>query len=397
MPKKQVLPTLVRVCAVLVLLAGAACVVLLADLRAPVTAAKLAIPVLCALVSIGTAAGMFGIAAILARSADGVHPEIGRAIARINTQLAELGTRVDELRAASDRQTRSPAAAAPAPPAYSGIGPSDLEPLYQALYEIRELTMLPDAERRERLERHRVERRANLLKQAFELVAARQWQQAERTVATLEVEFASDDEVAKSRHYLNHSRRLHEQETVGRTTREIEGLLSSAAWDQALARARALSDGFPENADARELVARVGRERKAFEESNVQRMFDELRHDIDRRIWRRALVHAERLLEQYPDHPRADGVRRQLGTLQDNAEIEERQEQEVRIQELIKARRFNEAIELAEELLDRYPLSPQAESLELLLPRIRDLAESGVEESEFGGDQIEEDATHRPA
>jgi hypothetical protein len=38
------------------------------------------------------------------------------------------------------------------------------------------------------------------------------------------------------------------------------------------------------------------------------------------------------------------------------------------------------AIALAEDLIRRYPLSPQAESLETLLPRIRELASKGVAE-----------------
>ena len=111
-------------------------------------------------------------------------------------------------------------------------------------------------------------------------------------------------------------------------------------------------------------------------------MFDELRHDIDRRMWRRAFMHAQHLLERFPTHARAEAVRRQLKTLQDNAEIEERQEIEVRIQELIKAQRFEEAIALGEDLIRRYPLSPQAESLDTLLPRLRDLADHGIEEPE---------------
>jgi hypothetical protein len=237
------------------------------------------------------------------------------------------------------------------------------------------LAALPDSERRERAQRERTERRAGMIKQAFELVSSRQWPQAERLVIQMESQFPNDDEVAKTRHYLKHARKLNEQEALSRITKEVDGFITAAAWDQALAKARSMIDGFPESAEARELVDRVVREQKQFEETTVQRMFDELRHDIDRRMWRRALLHSERLLEQYPDHPRADGVRYQLATIQENAEIEERQELEVRIQELIKAHRFDEAIELAEELMRRYPLSPQAETLETLLPRIRELVQ----------------------
>jgi hypothetical protein len=60
--------------------------------------------------------------------------------------------------------------------------------------------------------------------------------------------------------------------------------------------------------------------------------------------------------------------------IQDNAEIEQRQEQEIRIRELIRNRQFAEAIQLAEDLLTRFPNSPQADAIDVLLPRIRELA-----------------------
>jgi hypothetical protein len=260
---------------------------------------------------------------------------------------------------------------------------ADLEPLHEALRDLRDLTMLTDAERRERLDRYRQDRRATMIKQAFDLVGARQWHGAERLVMSMETEFPSDHDVAKARNYLNHARRLNEEETLAQTLREVEGLMQSGNWDPALARATALVEGFPDNGRARELLHRVQHERDAFYESTVARMFDELRHDIDRRMWRRAFMHARHLLERFPTHARADAVRRQLKTLQDNAEIEERQELEVRIQELIKSQRLDEAITLGEDLIRRYPMSPQAESLDTLLPRLRDLAENGAEEEEY--------------
>ena len=53
---------------------------------------------------------------------------------------------------------------------------------------------------------------------------------------------------------------------------------------------------------------------------------------------------------------------------------EERQEQEARIQQLIKSRRFDEAIQLGEELIKRFPNSPQSDAMEELLPKLRERA-----------------------
>jgi hypothetical protein len=133
-------------------------------------------------------------------------------------------------------------------------------------------------------------------------------------------------------------------------------------------------ENFPGNVEAQRLLVRVQRERDIHVETSVSRMVEEIRHDIDRRLWRRALQHAQRLVDRFPEHAKATRVSEQLPTLQQNAEIEERQELEVRIQELIRGHKFQEAIDLSEELLTRFPHSPQAEAIETLLPRIRELA-----------------------
>jgi hypothetical protein len=94
---------------------------------------------------------------------------------------------------------------------------------------------------------------------------------------------------------------------------------------------------------------------------------------------RAALEGAQKLLEAYPTHARANKIRQQLKTIAYNAEVEERQEHEMRIQQLVRGRRFAEAVELAEDVMKRYPGSPQAQSLDEMLPKLRDLAEHGDE------------------
>jgi hypothetical protein len=195
---------------------------------------------------------------------------------------------------------------------------------------------------------------------------------------TLETEYPNDSDVSKGRSYLDHSRKLFQDETMIRESREIEDLVSATSFERALEKANLLVQGFPTNPDAHTLQARVCKEFETHQETNVQRMFEEIKHDSERRMWKRALMHAEHLLGRFPTHRLAEAVRMQMSTLQENAEIQERQEMEVRIQELMRDRQFGEAIELAEDVVRRYPLSPQAESLEKLLPKIRELAREAV-------------------
>jgi len=115
-------------------------------------------------------------------------------------------------------------------------------------------------------------------------------------------------------------------------------------------------------------------EKENYTENTANRLYEEIRLDIDRRLWRRAMTNAVKLLECAPGHKKSVAIRSQLKTIRENAEIEERQEQERRIQELIRGRQFFEAIDLAQDLLQRFPNSPQAETLKTLMPKLRELA-----------------------
>ncbi len=342
------------------------------------------------ILSVGGVAVLLGLASLLRRQ-NLAPPEVHSALSRLQQQLADVQARLNDLPLMLDRAPRSAAASAPSSRDY---GPQ-LEQISTLLAELREISLLPDVERRQRLTLHRQHRKATMTKDLFGLVAAHDWSKAERLLITLETEFPNDDEVAKGRNYLDHSRKLFESEAVTAGIAEVEALMSASDWDRAWERAQQLVQGFPENGQVRNLYARVQRERDAFNESTVARLVEEIRHDIDRRIWRRALSHAERLLEQFPEHRLSVRVREQLKPLQDNAEIEERQELEVRIQELLRAGRFDDAIELAEDLIRRYPVSPQAESLETLLPRIRELSRQGI--TEFAALSPEEQAKAIPS
>jgi hypothetical protein len=288
-------------------------------------------------------------------------------------QLMELDLKLKELSLMTDRAARAPQLAA-----QQRDYTPQLKELADAIEEVRQASLLPDSDRLQRLKVHRAQRKAIMLKDLYGLVPAHDWPRAERLLITLETEYPNDSEVAKGRSYLDHSRKLFADETMVRASREIEDLVSAASFDRALEKAKLLVQGFPTSADARTLLARVEKEHETYHQATVQRMFEEIRNDSERRMWKRALMHAEHLIERFPTHRLAETVRGQLSTLQENAEIQERQEMEVRIQELIHDHQFDEAIELAEDVMRRFPLSPQADSLEKLLPRIRELAREGV-------------------
>jgi hypothetical protein len=326
--------------------------------------------------SIGVVTAIWGIAAILTREKQ-APKELVHSINRLQQQIMDLGVKINDLQLLSERASR------PMKPVTVKDYTAELESLQASLAELKTVALLPDAQRNRIAEDHRRQQRESRIKQVFDVIGAHDWAGAERELNLLESEFPGDDDVAKARHYLDHTRRLFETETMARAVCEIEDLGRAGSWDVARERSRNLLTGFPHNEMAKDLHTRIERDFHNFQEASIQRTFDEIRTHIENREWRKALALAERMIEQYPHHRLTDRIHDQLRTLMDNAEIEERQVLEIRIQEYLRDGKFDQAIELAEDVIARYPHSPQAESLKALLPRIREIAAGGI--NEFAG------------
>lgn len=292
--------------------------------------------------------------------------------ATLQRQLDQIDARLADLQSSVDRLLR--ALPTIQPPREQKDYSTQLQRLEAAIEQVRELSLLTDSQRQQRTQLLRQQRKNALLRELEELVSARQWARADRLLLAIETEFPADADVAKGRSHLEHMRKLAEEGAVERAIAEVEELMARQDWQQAMQRCHQLAEDFPGNVDAQQLLARVQREYEVHRQAEAQKLFDQIRSDVDNRAWRQALEHARQFLSKFDDHRLADAVRQQLPTLQDNAEIELRQEMEVRIQQMIRDGQFDGAIELAEELMRQYPLSPQAVSLQKLLPRLRELA-----------------------
>lgn len=101
------------------------------------------------------------------------------------------------------------------------------------------------------------------------------------------------------------------------------------------------------------------------------RLFRRLKTEVACRNWRKAKATAHRLMDSCPNHPKARAARAQRKLIEENAEIEERKEIELRIRQLLKSHRYGEGIHLAEKLIRHYPSSPQAKAAQQWLPRLR--------------------------
>lgn len=328
---------------------------------------------------VGLSALLHGVGLIVKRQG-----AVGASMAQATSQMLES---LENVRSASEHAAaqmlnlyHTEHSGAP-PSAQGGAGPEIPAQLTEAigrmtavLEEMRELSMMSDEQRQARLARQHEHGKRQRIETAAAHLRARQWARAGDDIELLSIDFPAEQAVTQLRQQLEAGRNADVAKMVAAARERIEDFMAVSNWEEAYGAAYELSEDFPNDPDARALLDRVTRERDVFSESTSHRLYEEIKDDIERRRWRRALTNSRRLLDKFPEHRKADKIRGQLQTIQDNAEIQERQEHETRIEELIRAKRFAEAIELAEDVLDRFPNSPQAESLEQLLPKMRDLA-----------------------
>ncbi len=328
----------------------------------PLLAGGLIGPVLYFTLGVGLAGVLWGIAAMLSRPTEAPRPlmtrldEIAESLSQIDAGMAALRDSIDRI------------APGDASPPVNATDPTNIERIALLLEELRDITLMTDEQRRARARDLGHRRRDESLRQVDEALASQDWARAEALLSRIDAAFPGDERVQACREKLDRSRAAVEAGRLEDIRSRIEDLIAMTAWDAALAETDSFLRQFPDNADALALRRRIEREHRIFNDSTVEHLYNEIRHDTDRRNWRRALSAARRLLERFPDHPRTRKIARQFDAIEENAQIQERHEQETRIQELIRARRFDDAIKIAESLIEHYPTSPQAETLRNMLP-----------------------------
>lgn len=325
---------------------------------------------------IGIAGVLAGVASLLARQ-DGTDDDaVPATLQQMGQMIGRVGAEVQKLHGAvQDLAARGGATPASPPPAEAPLADdATLRRLREKLDEVSLILLMNEDQRRSRLAQLMEERKGESLAEARTFLRNQEWGKAQQVLSALEQQFPEDAEVHQLRQEAQAALSEQGQKTFDAAASKVEDLMALSNWEQAMAQAKRLAEDFPASDEARVLLERVRREHTLFREQTVQRLYDQVKAQIERRQWRKALETARQLVERFPDSRRAVGIRQQLDTIQTNAEIEERQEREDRIQELVKSKRYAEAILMSEQLIREYPSSPQAEQLEDMLPKLRQLA-----------------------
>jgi hypothetical protein len=258
-------------------------------------------------------------------------------------------------------------------PEFGGASQAEIVSLLSGILEN---TLLDDSEKAAKRQLAKKHRQQTLRREIEALTRAGKFREARERLEEFGSRYAEADEVSDLETQLSEALRQHELTEIANVTEQVQRYMGLGLWDRALETGVGLAQQFPENPDAARLPETVRLEQAASSRADQQRLYREIEHLVARKHWRQALHAAEVLVEKHPESPEAERLRDQMEELRHNAAIAERKEWEVRIAEHVKNGRHLEAYNLAVELMNKYPESPQAADIRTHLDQFK--ARAGI-------------------
>ena len=256
----------------------------------------------------------------------------------------------------------------------AAIPPPHWHEIVRLLEDIRDNSLLTESERQEKRRQTAEQEFEQAEKGVSAHLAAGDYARARQLAEAIRAKYPAEPRSGQMLELLESSREEHEADDVRAVTKQVDDLISISAWQRARQLAQQLQQRHPDAADARNLLVRIEREHGIFQEEQRRRMSAEIQRFVSRRRWEEALAAARTFVERFPGCPDAEALLLQIPTLENNADIERRQQLEAEIMDFVRHGRYIEAAELARRVIERFPDSPQAEALRLQLRRLEELA-----------------------
>ncbi len=242
------------------------------------------------------------------------------------------------------------------------------------LHEIAENSLLDQAGRVAKLQRLAQQEREDVFKQVKRLMLGRQWSRARNILEKLGSKYPQASEISTWQQEFESARKDAMDQDCAQTEKTVEDLMAISAWDRAEELAEELLEKHPDSEKAARLVKHVQLQYRRFDQDQIQRMFAEIERCIARKRWTGALSVARQLMELHPDSVEAQSLKSQIKTIEANAEIEHRQNLEQQITDLLKHHQFIEALKQAQQVIQQYPHSPQAQALRDQMDKLEQMA-----------------------
>ncbi|RPI58361.1 MAG: hypothetical protein EHM48_10235, partial [Planctomycetaceae bacterium] len=244
------------------------------------------------------------------------------------------------------------------------VDPRELEMLSLIREELAEVNVnliLSDAQREAKRSRQQGALAEQLTSQIAAALEGNQFSQAQAMLDRLAAQVPDSPAVAEYQQRLDAICRASRKADIDTTVVRVKELMAAASFDAAQTTANQLAARYPESPDAADLAEMVRREGEAFLAERRRRMYLEIGHFAELRRWRQAQTAAHKFLDAYPDCSEAELVRAQYATIRDNAQLEEVRELRDQIRDLINRRRFPAALDMARDVVSRFPHTAAAD------------------------------------
>ncbi|MDY7009528.1 MAG: hypothetical protein SVV80_02100 [Planctomycetota bacterium] len=290
--------------------------------------------------------------------------------------ISALESILEELRAASVHHVERGAETSAAEETTDTSQADRAEAMLEQLRELNVNLLLTD-DQRQKKGRILAESSAKTLKQrAHDVLLAGDLSGAEDILAGLIRLEPDSPDVPALREKIEQARAKAESHEVAESARKVENLMAVSNFAGARDVAESLLGKYPNSATAFDMLTRVRREQEAFATEKRAQMYQKIEKEASARHWHSALEAARKFLDAWPDSVEAEAVRVQLSTISDNARIEEVRILRDRIRDMINRRRFGEALELARDVIERFPETAAATELTEQISRLEERAKS---------------------
>lgn len=283
--------------------------------------------------------------------------------------LAQVVRRLDALPGALSGSRREPDFSPPGP-VRPYFDETKLDAMVSMLRELRDISLLNDSQRAKRLETQGQALATDLEREVPALLREHRWREARRRIRDARERFPTSAQFEALERQIETMRAQVEAHDIDSAERQVNDLAALQAWERAADVVRELLARHPDSAKANALALRVRQQYDKTQAEQRARLMAQAQEAVRARNWQAALQTANTIIQRYPRSPEAEALRLQVPTLEENVEIQARQRTEARIRELVKQGRFDVALQMSHELIDRYPNSPQAEVLRKQLDKL---------------------------
>lgn len=266
-------------------------------------------------------------------------------------------------------------------PQTTWIDSQRLEQISELLQELNENVLLTPEQRQARQRQRLEEMKRDLGERLSRLLAEGKFPEAQRRLDEYARSFPQERaSVEQFQAQIEEARAQVEESDYRQAAVRVRDFMGVAAWERAEEVVQELLARHPRSPRAHALRDELHQERGKFEVQQRQHLLSEVEQLISRKEWRGAFRLATDLINRFPNSSEAQTLRAKMDTLRDNAEIEIRKDLEAQLKELLRSHRYIEALALAQDIINKYPNSPQAKVLKEQLPQIMSKAKMQMDQ-----------------